>query len=422
MQPESQLKWLFLDLNSYFASVEQQERPELRGRPIAVVPMETDSTCAIAASREARAYGVKTGTMIFEAKRLCPRLICVPARHRIYVDYHHRVIDEVIRHVPIDRIWSIDELASRLPPRLRNREDAIAAAQRLKQGMRKNIGACITCSIGIAPNSFLAKIATDLQKPDGLVILEPGALPGPLLDLKLKDIPGINVSMERRLIQAGITSVEQLWTVPPKHARQIWGSVAGERFYYNLHGYDIPVLESDNTSSVGHSRVLDPALRHPAAARLIARRLAIKAAARLRRKENYATSFYMSVRTTDKQRWDSEIRMEPSQDNFSFLEALDSLWALMLAELRPQAIKKVSLTLTRLRQNHEMTNDLFTTSSPAIQKTLRRREDLSRVMDIINDRYGAETLRLGAAPCSNAGSFGTKIAFSRIPDRAEFHE
>ena len=100
LEPVSELRWLFLDLNSYFASVEQQENPALRGKPVAVVPMMADSTCAIAASYEAKAYGVKTGTPVYEAKKMCPGLKLVLARHDVYVDYHHRIFEEVIKHTP----------------------------------------------------------------------------------------------------------------------------------------------------------------------------------------------------------------------------------------------------------------------------------------------------------------------------------
>ena len=114
------LKWLFFDLNSYFASVEQQENPALRGKPVAVVPMQSDYTCAIAASYEAKAYGIKTGTRILDAKQMCPNLICVPARHDIYVQYHNRILEEFIKLAPINKVWSIDELSSRLPPSKRS--------------------------------------------------------------------------------------------------------------------------------------------------------------------------------------------------------------------------------------------------------------------------------------------------------------
>jgi len=102
-KPPYSLQWLFFDLNSYFASVEQQDRPELRNKPIAIVPSDTDATCAIAASYEAKAYGIKTGTKIYEAKKLCPDLICVLARHHVYVEYHQRIFKEVGKHIPVTK-------------------------------------------------------------------------------------------------------------------------------------------------------------------------------------------------------------------------------------------------------------------------------------------------------------------------------
>lgn len=108
------LRWLYIDLNSYFASVEQQLDKRLRGRPVAIVPTETEATCAIAASYEAKALGIKTGTMIYEARKLCPDLITVPARHNAYVHYHHKIMEEIEKHIPITRKCSVDEVACRL--------------------------------------------------------------------------------------------------------------------------------------------------------------------------------------------------------------------------------------------------------------------------------------------------------------------
>ncbi len=113
------VNWLFVDLNSYFASVEQQVRPELRGKPVAVVPVEADTTCCIAASYEAKAYGVKTGTIVADAKRLCPDLILVEGRHELYTDYHHRIIKAVESCVPVTAVCSVDEMACRLMGRER---------------------------------------------------------------------------------------------------------------------------------------------------------------------------------------------------------------------------------------------------------------------------------------------------------------
>src|ERR1700734_396369 len=103
--------WLFLDLNSYFASVEQQDQPELRGRPVGVVAVDTNSTCCLAASYEAKAYGVKTGTSVKDAKVLCPHISLVVARPKLYVEYQEKIKVAIKEHLPIYKPFSIDEMA-----------------------------------------------------------------------------------------------------------------------------------------------------------------------------------------------------------------------------------------------------------------------------------------------------------------------
>lgn len=414
------LKWLFLDLNSYFASVEQQERPELRGKPVAVVPMMTDSTCAIAASYEAKAYGIKTGTMIYEAKKMCPGLICVPARHDVYVDYHHRIFDEVENHLHVSRICSIDEAACLLLGTERTPENAVRLAHKIKQGIWDKVGPTINCSIGIASNRFLAKTASDMEKPNGLTVLREEDLPAPLFRLRLTDLTGINVNMERRLNRAGIRTVQQFYELSPKHARAIWGSVYGERFWYALHGFDFEETETKK-SVIGHSRVLEPASRHPDKAYETIRRLTVKAASRLRRYELFASELVLKVRSVDGERWESAKRFEAADDNFTFLNALQELWELMLAELHSQKLLKVSMTLSSLREPQDITLDLFSGASKEAGKTSAKNQALSQAMDRINKRYGNTAVQLGLTG-KGERNVGTKIAFARIPDREEFSE
>src|SRR5947209_374011 len=111
---ERPLDVLFLDINSYFATVEQQEQPELRGKPIIVSPVNSDSTCAIAASYEAKRYGIKTGTNVGEARTMCPGLIVVPARPSLYVHYHERIIEAAESVLPVEKVDSIDEMHFKL--------------------------------------------------------------------------------------------------------------------------------------------------------------------------------------------------------------------------------------------------------------------------------------------------------------------
>src|ERR1700753_4350975 len=126
------LNWLFVDLNSYFASVEQEVRPELRGRPVGVVPMVADTTVCIAASYEAKAYGVKTGTVVADAKRMCPEIVFVEGRHEIYVDYHHRILEAIETCIPVSSVQSIDEMACRLIGRERPLQAALDLGLRVK--------------------------------------------------------------------------------------------------------------------------------------------------------------------------------------------------------------------------------------------------------------------------------------------------
>lgn len=440
MQREQTLKWLFLDLNSYFASVEQQENPSLRGKPIAVVPADTFYTCAIAASKEAKAYGVKTGTLITDAKRMCPGLICVQARHDIYVRYHNRIIEEVIKHTPINKIWSIDELDSCLPPSRRTEEKAREVAMRIKHGIWSAIGPAVSCSIGIAPTSLLGKIASDMQKPDGLIILHPEALPGSLLDLNLTSLPGIGANMERRLHRAGITTMAQLWNIAPKQARKIWGSVQGEQFWYRLHGYEVP-YQPTQKSMIGHSRVLDPAMRTPDTTRLMARRLLTKATGRLRDANLYAgilslgvsvqlphdgSSGYQSHTKTPVLRWRGEIRLSPCNDPFTFMAQLDVLWDDMRAyfahtyNLPHPRFKKVSTLLLSLREKEQITGDLFDQPIPEEREKTIKNEALASAIEKLRKRYEKEVITLGVPPKTLAGYVGTKIAFNRVPDETEF--
>src|SRR5215469_13572726 len=171
------LNWLFVDLNSYFASVEQQDRPELRGKPVGVVPMLADTTCCIAASYEAKAFGVRTGTIVADAKRLCPDIVLVEGRHELYTEYHHRIVESVESCLPMTAVCSIDEMACRLMGRERPLLAAMELGRKVKQTIGERAGEWMRSSVGLATNRYLAKVASDMEKPDGLIALTLDILP-----------------------------------------------------------------------------------------------------------------------------------------------------------------------------------------------------------------------------------------------------
>jgi DNA polymerase IV len=417
----AELRWLYVDFNSYFASVEQQLQPRLRGKPVAVMPVATESTCAIAASYEAKAYGVRTGTPIWEAKKMCPGIICVLAQHERYVEYHHRILKEIDKHIPVTAVCSIDEVACQLV----NNETSIARiteiANSIKQGLAKNVGQYIRCSIGVAANRYLAKVATDLHKPDGFTILHPQDLPGRLFELKLRDLPGIGHNIERRLIAAGIVDMQALWALDAQRMRKTWGSVWGEKMWHLLRGVDL-AEEETTRHSIGHSHVMAPELREPEKAKYVARRLTLKAASRLRRMGYYASALSLSMRIEHGPRLSGDMRCHRAQDSMTFINLLDILWMGLMREARGRAIKKISVTLHGLVAASDLQAELFEVLPDVELRKRHKAEKISQALDKINHRFGRDTVLLGMLPSQGKSFSGTKIAFTRIPDMEEFLE
>lgn len=416
-QDDMPLRWLFLDLNSYFASVEQQENPRLRDRPIIVTPVASEGTCAIAASYEAKAAGIRTGTPVYEARRLCPGLKIVPARHDVYVEYHHRIVDIVEQHLHVTKVCSIDEVACELLGRERQPENALAIARAVQADILRKVGKCLRSSVGIAPSVLLAKTASDMQKPAGLTVLSANDLPGKLLGLELRDLCGIGRNMERRLRAAGIGDIAALWALSPSRMRAVWGSIGGERFWYGLHGIDPPEIETERRS-IGHSHVLGPRLRNAPAARLVARRLLMRAASRLRRADYKAGGLSLAIRTEDRRWRDNAVRFTLMADTFALLETLDGLWNNLVHEGEVLPVKQVGVTLLALKPCAALAPDLFGWSAGCEENATRLK--LSNAIDVLNRRYGAEVVSIGAPPAGLPAYIGAKIAFNRVPAREDF--
>jgi DNA polymerase-4 len=151
MRKPDTIEHLYLDFDGFFASVEQMRDPALRGRPVGIVPYEGGRTCIIACSREAKARGVSNVMMVDEAKRICRDLILVPQKPDLYRRAHNALIAEINSVIPVDVVKSIDELACRLDSN--HRADPSGLAIRIKRAIRYNIGAAITCSIGLCRQS-----------------------------------------------------------------------------------------------------------------------------------------------------------------------------------------------------------------------------------------------------------------------------
>jgi DNA polymerase IV len=391
------LRYLFLDLNAYFASCEQQARPELRGRPVGVVPVSADSGTIIAASYEAKPFGVKTGTKVREAKELCPGIVLVKARPPFYVHMHKLVLEAVETVLPIDKVCSIDEMQFKLIGKERFPAEATALAKRLKLAIKEMAGDWLTCSIGIAPNAFLAKLGTELQKPDGLVVIAREDLPEKLHALKLTGFTGINRRMAARLNAAGIFDARGLCSANQKALRAAFGSVVGERWWYLLRGYDL-ASEERSRKSLGHSHVLPPELRTDQGCREVLLRLLQKASARLRAERLCAGSMLLFVK--GKKGWKSLVQLEPTADTVAMNDQFLEAWASRDFE-GPIA---VGVTFFDLSEEQAVTPSLF-------EKAGDRRL-LNTAVDDINRRFGKNTIYLAGMERAK-DTAEEKIAFNK---------
>lgn len=413
MRKPTRVECLYLDFDGFFASVEQQARPALRGRPVGVVPFAgTDRTCVIAASKEAKAFGITNVMNVAEAQRRCPDIALIPQSPDLYRRAHNTLLAEIATVVPIDAIKSIDELACRLDQDQSLQPDAVAKA--VKTRIAQHVGASITCSIGFAPNRHLAKMACKMDKPDGVTIWSPDVLPEILFALELSDIPGIGSRMEKRLAAAGIHTTRALCEAQPKHLRKIWNNVIGERLWYALHGYAL-ASEPTQRGMFGHGRVLSPEERTLPKARNMARLLLVKAARRLRR-EGYLASrllVYLELRGGD---WVRRRSMPAVRDDQAVLAAFEVIWK-QVRHLPPKiTVFRVGVQLYELTPADERQTDMLLDDDAERQ----RWEAITEATDTLNTRYGGTLVHIGDWSPPEGGNAGGKISYTRIPTAEDF--
>ncbi len=409
------VNFLFLDMNSYFASVAQQEEACLRGRPVGIVTVDKRGACCIAASYEAKAFGIGVGTRREEARELCPDIEFREAKHDLYVDYHHEIIEAIERVHPIEKAHSVDEFSIRLLGSARNLQTAMEIGESMRDSIAQRVGIAMRCSIGLGSSKLLAKMAGEMKKPDGLEWLTPEVMPHKLANFKLGDLPGIGKRMEKRLISAGICNIKQLYELQPKHARKLWNGVTGERFILALQGHDIPDPET-TPHSLGHGQILTTGNRNPEGARLVARRLLIKAGTRLRRGEFFANHLHLSGKCELGGRRSRSISMRATQDSFQLLNLFKQGWP-QLGLKKPIS---VGVMLGGLTHESQHTADLF--EERVSSGKTNTREELCAAVDALNQKFGQDTIIYGEKPKTITKYSGAKIAFGRIPLKEEFRD
>lgn len=387
---------LFLDMNSFFASVEQQVQPILRGVPIGVAPYTGDTGCIISASKEAKTFGLGV-CRIAEAKKICPQIKIIEARPALYMIYHKEIKKVIESFTPYYKTLSIDEFAIRLTPLDQNFESAVKMAKELKKQIREKVGDSLTCSIGVGPNLFLAKMASEYKKPDGLTVLDLANLKKFYLELKLKDLTGISWRLEERLNRYGIYTPIDLFNCSLSRLSEVlnhWGKL----WYFRLRGLEIDNYHT-STKTIGHSHVLEPEFRTRQGAMIVLKKLLLKTGYRLRKEKYSAAGITLNISFFDRGNFHLSRKVMPFSDSKSLNSHFMALLNGCSWKNRPILI---SVAVFNLIKNGGEQVSIF--------GDIEKSKNLSRAMDKINDGYGAGAI----IPASIVGGEDT------APDRISF--
>ena len=385
---------MHIDLNSCFATIEQQSRPLLRGRPVAVVNRLVENTSVITVSYEAKAYGVKAGMKYRQAKRLCPELVALDSDPPKYRWVYRQLLRIMNSYSPAVVMKSIDEgiIDFAVAPESMRSRGLEAIGKEIKQRLRTEVGSYMRCNIGISTNRFWAKMAASLHKPDGLDVVTAQNILTVLASLTLRDLTGIARHNEQRLNAVGIFTPLQMYESSPEALHTAFHSINGEKWYQRLHGWEVDDLISD-VKTCGRQYVLEERNmpRQQIAARLHNLVEAVGQKLRSQRKSARGVGIY--------------VRMAVVASNSKLSLNNAALWH-VAEELFCQApagdIREIGVHCYNLYNSTSDQLSLF-------GDELARERQTTWAIDEINQRYGDRTIH--AASTLNTEAVRTKIPF-----------
>lgn len=316
---------MFIDMNSFFPSCEQQVNFYLRGRPVAVCVYTGQRGAIIAASIEAKKRGVRGPMRLDEAMALCPDLVPLETHPDRYREFHIKIMKVLKRYSEHVIPKSIDEAIIDITSYKLVYKDPRELAMRIKQDIRNEVGDYMKCSIGIAPNAFLAKLGTEIQKPDGLVVINRENIDEVLGKLKLTDLPGIARGTSDRLIRAGITTPLQLRHTSPDKLRHALNSIVGLYWHYRLNFSEVDQFTRDYRSMQAMRQVSQEQRKSVETLWQLLNGLCMKLEQRMVRQEVYCRDIHVSISYQNNKEWRDQIKSDkPIQDGMEVLGLIKS--------------------------------------------------------------------------------------------------
>jgi len=398
---------LHVDLNSCFATIEQQANPLYRGKPLVVAAYPTPMGCVVAPSIEAKRYGCQTGMRVAECQKLCPRLIVLPPDPPKY-RYVHLAIRRLLSRYT-DRVVprSIDEFVLHLDRTPSLERGTVGVARELKRRLRREIGDYLTVSVGIGPNRFLAKTAAGLHKPDGLEVIDRRNFARVYRRLQLRDLTGIDVGHTIRLNSVAVYSVLDFYQASAGVLTAGFHSSIGFDWYARLRGWEVDAMPFGR-KSFGHCYSLPRPLEREDELTPILAKLVEKMGARLRRAGYRAKGVELAVLYADGRVWHRAATGK--QELFDGRDLYRRAYRLLVSA-PPGAIRQLSVCCFRLADASVIQLDLFGEG--------QRQRDKVAAVDALNARFGPFTVR----PATMLGSgehVQDRISFGSVKELEEY--
>ncbi len=377
----NQYSTIYIDMNSFFASVEQFYNPHLRAKPVAVTTAPSAGGSIVAASIEAKRMGIKTGTKVAEARLMCPNIVIVHDSPNSYRRIHRQIM-QILHDTPCYvRAKSIDEAYLKVPSYLQTREGALSIVESIKSSLMRLYGEHILCSVGVASNVWLAKMASNSQKPDGLVMLDKTKLTEFYKGLSLVELTGINRRMARRLYDIGIQNPTDLYNTSWKYINSKLG-VNGGKWYLRMRGFEVDIGDIKANKSISHQITTMPnPPKTSVELTTYANKIAVTLGSRLRKKNLAASGIAICVGFLDG-RWQGG-----AFNNTAFfrsdIEIISLTKTLLKKLIIGSEVRKICITLFGMSISNQLAFDLFDR-----QKEL----SLSLAVDKINGSYGDNTI------------------------------
>lgn len=394
---------VYLDFDSFFASAEQQRRPNLRGKPVAVCPFVSGGSCVVAASIEAKRLGIRTGMRVFEARRLVPDIIFVRDTPSYYRAIHARTL-KILEDTPCRVVVrGIDEMALVLPSYMRNQRAGSVLVEELKHSFASQLGGVVTASMGLAATIWQAKMAASAQKPNGFVSLGRADYESFYAGLKLTDLTGIRYRMARRLYALGIYNPLNLYQAGEPLLRRELG-VNGTKWYLRLRGVEVddhPVMAK---KSIGHQTTLMPRAAFSfEELEAVMRKMILKIGYRLRATNRGAQGMMVTLRFLDGGGWHEVVRHTQLMMDYGELAGCaKKLLDKLQRSFHP--VKKISITVF----------DLLSMNQLPLLRHRAENKDISEALDNLQKKYGTKIIKLGYSLSDDI--FPDRIGFG-APDR-----